>query len=122
MKSNNIVAGKRLKIYTVEYVEVEKPVEEESATIEETVETVSEEKETVVEERTEDKPKYHTVKRGESLSSIANDYGITLNELREWNGLTDNSIMAGTRLAVDESVAKPAKKKTFRRENFHLYR
>lgn len=110
LKSNNIAVGKRLKIYTVEYVEVEKPVEEESATVEETVETVSEEKETVVEERTEDKPKYHTVKRGESLSSIANDYGITLNELREWNGLTDNSIMAGTRLAVDESVAKPAKK------------
>ncbi len=44
----------------------------------------------------------HTVKRGETLTSIAAKYGITVDELMSVNGLTDPSLVfEGTRLRLD---------------------
>lgn len=67
--------------------------------------------ETTKEKATPAKPKYHTVKRGENLSSIASNYGITVSQLKEWNALDDDVVNAGEKLAVDASVAKKASKK-----------
>lgn len=42
----------------------------------------------------------HVVLRGETLSTIARRYGVSLAAVKEWNGLQGNGIRAGQRLAV----------------------
>jgi len=43
---------------------------------------------------------YHRVRRGESLGKIASRYGVSLNDLKEWNNISGNKIYAGTKLKV----------------------
>ncbi|MEO6529170.1 MAG: LysM peptidoglycan-binding domain-containing protein [Gemmatimonadaceae bacterium] len=43
---------------------------------------------------------YHTVKRGEALSSVAKLYGATPEQLREWNGMTNDRIRIGQQMLV----------------------
>jgi membrane-bound lytic murein transglycosylase D len=50
----------------------------------------------------------HTVHRGETLSSIANDYGVDVNDLRKWNHIKTKTVRRGTRLKIrlgEEPVA-----------------
>lgn len=42
----------------------------------------------------------HTVKRGDSLSSISRRYGVSVQELKRANGLKSNTIQTGRRLKV----------------------
>lgn len=54
-------------------------------------------------DQTGKKPKaaaYHTVKASETLYSISRQYKCTVEELKEWNRLTSNSIHAGQKLIV----------------------
>jgi len=39
------------------------------------------------------RPAYHTVRRGETLYSIALDYGLDYRELAQWNGVSDPSVI-----------------------------
>ena len=45
---------------------------------------------------------YHTIRRGETLSTIARKYGITVTTLRELNNLKGNNITAGKKLRVSD--------------------
>jgi membrane-bound lytic murein transglycosylase D len=51
---------------------------------------------------------YHTVKRGETLNSIAVRYGVTSAELRSWNGLTQSAVKAGQQLRVTSDLVRTA--------------
>ena len=55
----------------------------------------------------------HTVRSGESLYKIATDNGITVDQLKELNNLTDNNIMVGQSIVVpgdgEQATEKPAK-------------
>ena len=51
---------------------------------------------------------YHTVRRGETLSSIASRYGVSVADLREWNRLPQSSIAAGKQLRVTSDVVRTA--------------
>lgn len=42
----------------------------------------------------------HTVRPGEYLNKIANDYGVTANELRLWNHLTSDLLQIGQQLKI----------------------
>ena len=44
--------------------------------------------------------KWHTVRRGESLGSIANKHRVSVAQLRNWNNLRGNTIRPGQRLAL----------------------
>ncbi len=44
--------------------------------------------------------KTHTVKKGETLSSIADEYGVTVKELKKWNRLKRNRIQVGQKLKL----------------------
>ncbi len=44
--------------------------------------------------------KTHTVKKGETLSSIAKKYGCTVNDLKKWNNLKSNIVVVGKKLKI----------------------
>lgn len=43
---------------------------------------------------------YHKIKSGESLSTIARKYRVSVNEIKRWNNLRNNNITAGKRLKI----------------------
>lgn len=43
---------------------------------------------------------YHKIKRGETLSTIARKYRVTVSKLKQWNNLRNNNITAGKRLKI----------------------
>lgn len=49
-------------------------------------------------------PKIHTVRKGESLGVIASKYRISVNELKQMNGLRGTTIHAGQKLKVGRTV------------------
>ena len=51
----------------------------------------------------------HTIVAGDSLWKIANDYGTTIKEIQEANGMTDANIFAGKKIMVptDQPPAPP---------------
>ncbi len=56
---------------------------------------------------------YHKIRSGETLSTIARKYGISVKTLKQWNGLKNNNIRAGRRLIVGmASDGKATKKAT----------
>lgn len=89
LRSNKIFVGQRLKVVSmVDKGEIEV---EGDADVQENATT-------------------HKVRRGESLFSIAEDYGVTIDNLKEWNNLSSSSIDAGQTLIVNASAAKASKK------------
>lgn len=42
----------------------------------------------------------HIVKKGETLSGIAKRYGVTVNNIKTWNGLRNNILKTGQRLTI----------------------
>ena len=44
--------------------------------------------------------KTHTVRKGETLSSIARKYCCTVNDLKKWNGLKSNNVKVGQKLKI----------------------
>ncbi len=97
-------------------VEQPETEEEETVDVEETVvaETTpvaapqKKKKETTTTTTAPRNPERHKVQRGETLASIAGQYGVTIADIREWNDLKSDNIMAGQVLVVD---AKKAVKK-----------
>ena len=54
---------------------------------------------------------FHTVKPGETLTSIANKHRVSAEDLKRWNGVSQ--AVAGRKLAVEvRAVAKPKRKRT----------
>ena len=63
----------------------------------------------VVSERAERRPTTHVVARGEYLLTIARQYGVTVQQLREWNeGVDGDRLFAGRRLNVTGAGAPAA--------------
>ncbi|HQU49971.1 MAG TPA: transglycosylase SLT domain-containing protein [Casimicrobiaceae bacterium] len=52
---------------------------------------------------------YHTVRRGETLGSIARRYHVTTDDLRRWNGMSQNAVKIGQRLRVTTDVVTGGK-------------
>jgi membrane-bound lytic murein transglycosylase D len=51
---------------------------------------------------------FHTVRRGETMYGIARKYGVSAEELREWNGLVQNALRVGQQLRVTSDVVRAA--------------
>jgi membrane-bound lytic murein transglycosylase D len=73
----------------------------------------------------------HVIQAGENLNSIAKKYGVTIEEVKEWNNLEDNTIKLGTALKillpahegdqlVDEKVKKPEKQSPYKPEKIYI--
>ncbi len=59
-----------------------------------------------------DKKKTHTVKRGETLETIADDYGLTVKQLKDWNDLESDKILIGQVLKLYGEDKTTKKKET----------
>ncbi len=51
--------------------------------------------------------KYHIVKRNQRISQIANIYGVTIAEIREWNNLKSNALLRGKKLKIYTETEEP---------------
>jgi membrane-bound lytic murein transglycosylase D len=102
ISGDKIIAGSRLKIYS------NKSVNDVS------VEPVN--------NNTTNSSSLHTIRKGETISSIAALYNVSVNDLRKWNNLNDDNIQAGDKLIVSSenkiSVTKSSKSKA----DFHTVR
>jgi membrane-bound lytic murein transglycosylase D len=52
---------------------------------------------------------FHVVQRGETLQRVAARYGVTVADVKQWNGLIHERVQAGTRLRVTSDVVPVAK-------------
>ncbi len=97
LKNNNLSYGKSLKIITNERVvtTVKKLVKSDNIAVND-----KPKKETV--EREDHVSEYYVVEQGDNLSSIAKKHNITVEELKEWNNLQDNTIKLESKLKVSE--------------------
>jgi peptidoglycan endopeptidase LytF len=59
-------------------------------------------------QRTQQAPRFHVVQMGDSLWRIANQYQISVAEIRAWNNLTSDVLSLGQRLAVSPAQASPS--------------
>lgn len=87
LRSNNLRIGQRLTIYS------RKPVTSSVST--------SKGSQTVASTMNIPESKIHTVKSGDSLWTISKKYpGISIENLREWNGISGNNLKPGTKLKL----------------------
>jgi membrane-bound lytic murein transglycosylase D len=49
----------------------------------------------------------HTVRRGETLVTIADRFGVSLSDLRRWNGISGIHVRPGSRLRVSDPASTP---------------
>ena len=63
---------------------------------------------------------FHTVRRGETLSSIANKYRLSVEDLKRWNGVTQ--AVAGRKLMLEVRAAAPKKGKPRPKARGRLYK
>lgn len=90
LESNNLTVGQKLTIYPSE-------------------DNTSQEESIIVDDETQENT-YYTVKSGDSLFRIAQDHGMEVDELKELNNLSSNTIRVGQKLTVrgDEGEAPPS--------------
>ncbi len=48
--------------------------------------------------------KYHTVKKGEHINTIAKKYKVSVDEIRKWNNLASNTLRTGQKLTIWQPV------------------
>ena len=52
---------------------------------------------------------YYTVQKGDNLSNIAKNLGVSITDIQEWNNLENNNVMLGTKLLILKAENKPTK-------------
>jgi membrane-bound lytic murein transglycosylase D len=70
---------------------------------------------------------YHKVRRGETLGLIAAKYGVSVNQLRDWNNISGNKILSNVNLkiysdGVSDYVASTETRNTNSNTNLYKYK
>jgi len=87
---------------------------------------VTEKKEKVTEKKEKKAPteklQNYTIKEGDYLSGIAEDYGVTTAELKEWNGIEGDKILVGQKLKIysNKKVTENKEKTSNKKATFHI--
>jgi membrane-bound lytic murein transglycosylase D len=100
LQSNSAPLGRNLKIYSFEKTplietKTDVAVAEVKSNKEESVKTSSETAEKITERES-----YYVVAKGDNLTSIARNQGVTVQQLKEWNNLFDNTVKVGTQIII----------------------
>lgn len=102
LKSNNIQLGDNLKIITTEKVvttvkkEIKVPVKE---TTENRIE-LAQNKTKKANDNDTISEKYYVVAKGDNIQTIAKKFGVTKQNLKDWNNLIDSKVKTGSQLIV----------------------
>ncbi len=83
LKGNKIIAGQNIKIYS-------------SHTNLSFTENIS---------KTESNVNYYKIKKGDTIGKIAESFSVSVDEIKSWNGLVDNNIVAGKTLKIYSNSA-----------------
>ena len=105
LKKNAISSGKILKIMTTERVvsKVRKEIKSDKKPIETKNEAVvsnevkSDKNNTSEASKT---PEYYVIQKGDNLGNIAKKYGVTVEDLKQWNNLSDVNVQLGFQLKI----------------------
>ena len=113
--NNSIHLGQNLKIITFSpYKTVDyKPIQNRNSSINNTSANVNQLKKTNETQFAEKRLK-HKVKRGENLSSIADNYGVSEDDIKEWNPrkIKGSKILSGSVLNIYANETKSSNKET----------
>ena len=82
------IVSTQVQEYEPEKIEQHKPTETKTETIKEPAKQTK-------------KPKYHVVKKGETLYRIASTYGLSIYELKNYNSLSSDNIFVGQKLYLE---------------------
>jgi membrane-bound lytic murein transglycosylase D len=61
--------------------------------------------------------KTHKVQRGETLSGIAKKYGVSVSDIKKWNGLRKNTVARGRSLKINTYQRVPVERSTAKTDN-----
>ncbi len=105
LRSNKAPMGRRLKIITKEAVasQDKKVTKPDTTSVKESTTIASNTAKIFKEEKVisyKDVVKYHKVKRGDNLGEISDKYGVSVAELKKWNKLRNNNLIAGANLKI----------------------
>lgn len=109
LKSNNLAYGKSLKIVTGQSVDSSAKAEPKiDAVVSKNKSLLASESKSIKEEKinnnsaplTTDSSTLYVVQKGDNLGSIAQKYEVTVAEIQEWNGLSNDTVQYGTSLQI----------------------
>ena len=95
LKNNNVPLGKKLKIITNERVvtTVKKLVKSENIAMADKTKKEA----ATISDKTDD---FYVVQTGDNLSTVAKKYNVSVDDLKKWNNLQDNTIQLESKLKV----------------------
>ena len=100
LKSNNIPLGKSLKIITNERVVTTVKKEVKSDAIASNDRPKKEQKSDVADKE----DSFYVVQQGDNLSTIAKKYNVSIDDLKQWNDLSDNTIQLESKLKIADII------------------
>lgn len=108
LRSNKAPMGRRLKIITTEAIASydKKATKPDTTSVNETTTLATNSTKIFKEEKVvsyKDVVKFHKVRRGDNLGEISDKYGVSVAELKKWNKLRNNNLMAGAKLKIIKS-------------------
>lgn len=111
LKKNAISSGKTLKIMTTERVvsKVRKEIKSDKKLVETKDVLASIDSKSDKNSITEDSktPKYYVVQKGDNLGNIAKKYAVSVEDLKEWNNLSDVNVQLGFQLKITNESENP---------------
>ena len=121
LKKNAISSGKILKIMTTERVvsKVRKEIKLDKKPIETKNEAVvsnevkSDKNNTSEASKT---PEYYVIQKGDNLGNIAKKYGVTVEDLKQWNNLSDVNVQLGFQLKIANETENPEEQVAVKKE------
>lgn len=104
LRSTNINVGRSLRVSNPYLVakKTETEIENKPIIAKEQTTTLSPDgtMQIIKSQRAETKNTYHKIKRGETLASIAKKYNVSTTDLKTWNKLSSNNLIAGKNLVI----------------------
>lgn len=125
LRSNNVMLGAKLKIVTNERVATTVVKKMPKAVKKDTTETAiasvektsKNSKEIVLPENDAVKDsEFYVVEKGDNLASIARKYGVSVDQIKDWNNLEDTKVLFGSRLKLIRGENAPIETKAEKAE------
>lgn len=124
---NNIPYTTTIKVGQTLTIYVPENMKDYYASLDKTREKENNSKSPVISNNKNTSVVYHKVKRGENLGLIAAKYGVSVNQIRDWNNISNNKIYSGTKLKIfnngsPEYIASNESRTTNTNTNLYRYK